>query len=565
MDLQVSAAANFGNHERLVAGKSDSISSDCINKWVKNCSSRVLTDTELSVLAKGLNYAVTPKEIPVVDIISATESACRTLPDRDGSELRSKVTNLLSRPKKLESNLTVNEWKALDKRKIRIFVFYAQIKENGCCVRHLRIPTECEQLLSDTNTFRKLGTKDPTSKYKKELVSVLQEVEKEGGINREEYRKLYPTTETPPKFYGLPKVRKQNTPLRPIISSAGTITYNCAKLVADVLSPSDRQTDHHVVNSQHFAKCMQNRRVEEDEELRSYDVTALFTSVPVDKAIGIIHNNLEKDITLDKRTRLSIAIATAPHPPLWWFRYVDDTHTKLKKCHAQEFTDHLNTLDPDIKFTTEGEENRSLAFLDTLSVVQVDGSINLKSYRKPTHTDQYLNFTSNRPLQHKLGVIQTLFHRAESVTDATDCVEEKQHITQALAKCGYPSWTFNRVSKQSKPKATTSKAQKDFVCKGQIVLPYVKGISEALKRTFNSYGIMVCFKPNKTLRQLQVASKDKTAKKDITGPVYMIPCQDLELATFFERLKAKYLLNRDEISELKSILTNEDIFDVEKP
>ncbi|XP_070532995.1 uncharacterized protein [Ptychodera flava] len=221
-----------------------------------------------------------------------------------------------------------------------------------------------------------------------------------------------------------------------------------------------------------------------------------------------------------------IAIATAPHPPLWWFRYVDDTHTKLKKCHAQEFTDHLNTLDPDIKFTTEGEENRSLAFLDTLSVVQEDGSINLKIYRKPTHTDQYLNFTSNHPLQQKLGVIQTLFHRAESViTDTTDCVEEKQHITQALAKCGYPSWTFNRVSKQSKPKATTSKARKDFVRKGQNVLPYVKGISEALKRTFNSYGILVCFKPTQTLRQLLVAPKDKTAKKDITGPVYMIPCQ----------------------------------------
>ncbi len=63
------------------------------------------------------------------------------------------------------------------------------------------------------------------------------------------------------------------------------------------------------------------------------------------------------------------AIETAPHPPLWWFRYVDDTHCKLQKRYAQEFTDHLNSLDKDIKFTTEGEENNSLAFLDMLTVI----------------------------------------------------------------------------------------------------------------------------------------------------------------------------------------------------
>ena len=44
-----------------------------------------------------------------------------------------------------------------------------------------------------------------------------------------------------------------------------------------------------------------------------------------------------------------IAIETAPHKSLWWFRYVNNTHTKLKKQQAQEFTDHLNSLDPDIK------------------------------------------------------------------------------------------------------------------------------------------------------------------------------------------------------------------------
>ena len=81
---------------------------------------------------------------------------------------------------------------------------------------------------------------------------------------------------------------------------------------------------------------------------------------------------------------------------------MDDTHTKLDSEYAQEFTDRLNTLDPDIKFTTEGEENGELPFLDTSTSKKEDGSLKLKIYRKPTQTYQYLQFDSNHPLEHKL-------------------------------------------------------------------------------------------------------------------------------------------------------------------
>ena len=46
------------------------------------------------------------------------------------------------------------------------------------------------------------------------------------------------------------------------------------------------------------------------------------------------------------------ALAIAPHQPRWLCQYVDDTHIILKKINSQEFTDNLNLVDEDIKWTT---------------------------------------------------------------------------------------------------------------------------------------------------------------------------------------------------------------------
>ncbi len=103
---------------------------------------------------------------------------------------------------------------------------------------------------------------------------------------------MYPTVDQPPRFYGLPKVHKTNMPMRPIVSSIATISYQCAHFIATILSPLVGKTEHHVKKSADFAKEIHNLRLAPDEELRSYDVSALFRSVPVDKAHAIIKQML---------------------------------------------------------------------------------------------------------------------------------------------------------------------------------------------------------------------------------------------------------------------------------
>ena len=156
-----------------------------------------------------------------------------------------------------------------------------------------------------------------------------------------------------------------------------------------------------------------------------------------------------------------------------------------------------------------------------------DGTLSVSVYRKPTHTDQYLSFESHHPLEHKLSVIRTLTHRADfAITDPEDKQKELDHIRAALGKCGYKPWTFHKALKsikKQKPSASSATAQKS---KGQITIPYVKGTSEKLRRTYQQYGVSVTFKPLQTLRQRLVAPKDPTELEEKTGVIYHIPCKD---------------------------------------
>ena len=85
------------------------------------------------------------------------------------------------------------------------------------------------------------------------------------------------------------------------------------------------------------------------------------------------------------------------------------------------FTRHINIIDDNIKFTIEFETNSNLPFLVLCTHILDDGYTKLTIYRKPTHTDQYLNFKYRHPLVHKRSVVRTLTTRAqEYVTNQTD-------------------------------------------------------------------------------------------------------------------------------------------------
>ena len=84
--------------------------------------------------------------------------------------------------------------------------------------------------------------------------------------------------------------------------------------------------------------------------------------------------------------------------PLFWKRYVDDTCTAIHPEEIEDFHSHLNSIEPSIQFTKEIQQDNKLPFLDINLMKEDDGTISTSVYRKKTHTDQYLQFTIQLPI-----------------------------------------------------------------------------------------------------------------------------------------------------------------------
>ncbi|XP_072047082.1 uncharacterized protein [Amphiura filiformis] len=559
-----------------------------LKKWVVNLSKYKLTQPQKSVLAKGLNFAPSPAVLPHEEYIVATELACRKLPSSEAAVLRSEMAGVLRSAKIPKQNITKEERQAIHElRKEKSIIVLPADKGKATVVMQAdEYDQKLQGMLSDEKTYELLD-RDPTPRYKRQLVGILSRLKKEEKITKSQYDHLFPTAENVPRIYGTPKIHKEGNKVRPIVDYTGSISYNTSRALADILAPLVGQTEHHVKNSKQLAEDLAQVYIEEGEIFNSHDVVSLFTNTPVDKSLEVIKQRLQKDKSLKQRTLLSVedvmellafvltttyfafrgkiyrqlfgaamgspvspitanlymefleeqAIATAPIEckPRLWKRYVDDILEIVKDNQVDNLTDHLNNTDPtdSIKFTYEKEEQGRIPFLDTLIVRKEDGSVKLLVYRKATHTDQYLNFSSHHPIYHKLGIVRTLLDRMDKiVTEPEDRQKEEDNIKKALKMCGYPEWTVESVKKKirDKPAKSSKTKTKDpsQQTKGLVVIPYVEGVAERANRVFRKHNIATAMKPNTSLRKLLVHPKDKIDSLDKTDCIYEIPCQNCD-------------------------------------
>ncbi|KAL9961859.1 hypothetical protein ACROYT_G030890 [Oculina patagonica] len=192
-------------------------------KWVVNISDRPQSTSEKSALSLNFNFAITPKSLPVPQIVSSIESGIDQLPNAEKDLIRASVTSAINnwRPPP-RSSITNEEKKALrDLAKDTSVTILPAYRGRAVVVMNTNdYVDKINNLLNDEKTYHKITDKrrNPTSSTEKSLNKLLLQIKHQPAshdsskkqLEPKLYYKLHSTDSTPASFYGLPKIHKDN-------------------------------------------------------------------------------------------------------------------------------------------------------------------------------------------------------------------------------------------------------------------------------------------------------------------------------------------------------------------
>src|SRR5215469_2494160 len=346
-------------------------------------------------------------------------------------------------------------------------------------------------LLSDPSKYKIL----PHTNILQHIISIedkLNRITRSLNSHSFNHTHLHISGTSPGIMYGVPKTHKHNVPLRPVLNAINTPSYKLAKTFIPILTPlttnqysiSNSYSLSHTLNNTHFHRS----------HLTSFDIQNLFTNIPIQETINIIVNSLFTTPTtiiheLNKTQFHKLLTATVSNSPflynntlytqldgmpmgnplgptfaniflsfhetkwldncpihfkpIFYRRYIDDLLIIFKEqSHTLPFLNYLNSQHPNIKFTTEHENNGTLPFLDIL-ITHNASSFSTSVYRKPTNTLLGTNFFSFTHPKFLLTPLYTLFNRAFKITsDWPSFHMEISYLKDFFTNNYYPPFFF---------------------------------------------------------------------------------------------------------------------------
>ncbi len=295
-------------------------------------------------------------------------------------------------------------------------------------------------------------------------------------------------------LYGLPKTHKSKLAMRPILSAVGTYNYNLAQWLDMTLKPLSVNNTT-ISDPLAFAEEIRKTQINTGDILVSYDVSSLFTNVPVDETIELLANKAFENNWFNKEYKLRITktnlikllkLATkhqlfqfngklyeqvdgvamgSPLGPLManvfmcsleeklsksnklpsvYNRFVDDTLTTQSNLDsATSFLSTLNNCHPSLTFTMEVEVEGKLPFLG-MEIVKKDNRLDTKVYVKPTNNGLLLHFHSHVDKRYKRSLIETMLNRAYRLSSSWQhFTDECERLKMLFDRLKYPPRLVN--------------------------------------------------------------------------------------------------------------------------
>ncbi|XP_078368996.1 uncharacterized protein LOC144652975 [Oculina patagonica] len=355
--------------------------------------------------------------------------------------------------------------------------------------------------VDDSSKFVQVDDKRPTTRGRppkhfhplfekeKSLNSVLHEI-----LPDEIAKSLSPNSSRLAHLYGLPKTHKATLSVRPILSATGTYNYNLAKWLEEKLKPLS-MNNHTITDAFSFSDEIRTVQMGDNDILVSYDVSSLFTNVPLSETINILVDKAFTDdwfnqtygleLQRDYLTTLleiptsnqlfqfngqlyeqidGVAMGSPLGPlmanvfmchleekltcddkmPSFYRRYVDDTLARMPSTEAAtEFLTTLNGLHPNLSFTMELPVNNKIPFIG-MDIIMNGTRLETAVYRKPTNTGLLLHFHSHTDKRYKDCLIKAMVHRAHALSSTTEAFnEECDRLRSIFTRLDYPMHVIN--------------------------------------------------------------------------------------------------------------------------
>ncbi|XP_053691042.1 uncharacterized protein LOC128739573 [Sabethes cyaneus] len=553
------------------------------NTWIENTTNTPIPDYLERTLKLGPNFNIqNQSKTPYVEMIAEVENAIKFKDAAD--EIRTDVAMAMINHINFQKQPRHHELEWINKDILKsgkflaenpnILVTKADKGNKTVIISSSEYQEKMESLLDDETTYKKIKG-DPTAKILKKISVLIDGWRENKYIEPRTHRKLKVTSGNPPRIYGLPKIHKQDRPLRPVVSTIGSATYNMAQYLAEIIGHIVGKTDFHVRNSFEFAEQITGKQIPEDTILFSLDVTSLYTNIPVEYAIDClterwdeISNHTKIDchsfisavkLVLDSTffayrgstfsqcfglpmgSPLSPVIANVVMEKLeqhcvtelesknislsMYRRYVDDCFCVASNEHVNEILNTFNSFHNRLQFTIEIEQSGSLKFLDML--LKRNNDRIEKTWAPKQEDGRYLDFASQSPYAHKCNTAIAIFDRALKLSDCQNRPAAIKMAKNILRINHYPTWFVRKILADRVHKLYNSlQATKQTTSEVRYVsTPYIPGLSEKLKKILHKHNTELTFKPQDKIRnRLFSKLKDPVPPGKQRNVVYSIPC-----------------------------------------
>lgn len=549
-----------------------------IDNFVVNLSSENFTEEQLELLNKGLNYAI-PKLPNTQDLIIELEAGINygsyTTPMsmEQKESIRATTSTIMEKMGSSVSGNRSTKQKAIIKSLKEKPVYYVKADKGNALV--ILDQEDYDRRMKDKiieGPYKELRS-NPLPELIKRVDRTLKECKQVIGSNR-----LKSSNPTLPRIKGLPKIHKPGNEMREIVSAEGSPTHRIAKwLVQQFQNLGQQSGSTSIRNTKEFTQhLMSTEQPNEEEMMVSFDVKALFPSIPVKETIGLLEVWLNEQLPgplgkervkqYMKLTRLCMEenffifrekfykqtkgapmgnplspfisevfmaklerdLCFKGQMPRFWKRYVDDIFAIIKKKDRETIMDIINGLHNNIQFTVETEERGQLPFLDIL-VKRGQENWDLQIYRKPTDTIRVIPNTSNHSYQHKMASFNHKIHRMLTLPISQEGVEkETRFILETANMNGYPQKMIAdliRKRRRDLQRTTLTSLTTEQQAQRRIAMEFNR-LSVSLRPKLRQHGIEIVFSNrNNKLGTLLGSTKDPVDNMSKSG-VYRITCPD---------------------------------------